>query len=73
MTLCGFILAFAHLIRNSRRTGLRVLPEAWSIAFGFSVMFGKFGFANYYWLWISFLILALTLELPGQNAHATKD
>ncbi len=62
MTLIGFALGFLHLLRNARRDGLATLPESWAIAFGFSVVFGKFGFINYYWLWISFLILALVLE-----------
>lgn len=62
MTLTGFVIAFLHLVRNAKREGLKTLPEAWAIAFGFSVVFGKFGFINYYWLWISFLILAIALE-----------
>ncbi|NDG84845.1 MAG: hypothetical protein EBX52_07390 [Proteobacteria bacterium] len=68
MTLSGFALALWHLVRNAKSTGLRVLPEAWAIAFGFSVVFGKFGFANYYWLWISFLLLALALEKPAKTS-----
>jgi|GEM_PF-3053233 len=71
MTLCGFTLALWHLLRNAKKTGLRVLPEAWAIAFGFSVVFGKFGFANYYWLWISFLLLALTLERPAKTSDGS--
>jgi hypothetical protein len=73
MTLVGFVLGFYHLVRNSKRIGLRILPEAWAITFGFSVMFGKFGFANYYWLWISFLILTLVLEQPAKIADESKD
>lgn len=73
MTLTGFALGFVHLFRNARNEGLQTLPEAWGIAFGFSVIFGKFGFINYYWLWISFLILALVLEKPraleARNVH----
>ncbi len=72
MTLVGFGLAVTHLIRNSRRAGLRTLPEAWSIAFGFSVVFGKFGFANYYLLWVSLMILTLTLERAAKTGDASE-
>ena len=73
MTLLGFVLGLFHLGRNSKRNGLKTLPEAWAMTFGFSVMFGKFGFANYYWLWISFLILALVLEQPEKTESASRD
>jgi hypothetical protein len=73
MTLIGFALGIYHLFRNSKKNGLRTLPEAWAITFGFSIVFGKFGFANYYWLWISFLILALVLEQPAKTGHGSKD
>ena len=74
MTLIGFGLGFLHLFRNAKSQGLRTLPEAWAIAFGYSVVFGKFGFINYYWLWISFLLLALTLENQNEsNASPPSD
>ncbi len=54
----GFGIGVWHLARNSKERGLRTLPEAWAIAFGFSILFGKFAFCNYYGLLMSFWILA---------------
>jgi hypothetical protein len=62
MSLYGFGIAIFHLIKNRARGRLAVISECWAIAFGFSMMFGKFAFCNYYWLLISFLILSLAFE-----------
>jgi hypothetical protein len=61
-TLYGFGLGFFHLIKNRARSRLTVIAESWAIAFGFSMLFGKFAFCNYYWLLISFWILSLAFE-----------
>jgi hypothetical protein len=61
-TLYGFGLGFLHLIKNRARGRLTVIAECWAIAFGFSMLFGKFAFCNYYWLLISFWILSLAFE-----------
>jgi uncharacterized membrane protein len=61
-TLYGFSLAFFHLIKNHARGRLTVIAESWAIAFGFSMLFGKFAFCNYYWLLISFWVLSLAFE-----------
>ena len=62
MTALGFILAFYHVIKNRAQRSLAVIPEAWAISFGFSMLFGKFAFCNYHWLLISFWILSLAFE-----------
>jgi hypothetical protein len=62
MTLLGFGLAFFHLMKNRGRGALTVIAESWAIAFGFSMLFGKFAFCNYYWLLISFMILSLAFS-----------
>ncbi len=59
MTLLGFALGLFHLYKNRVQRGLKIIPEAWAIAFGFSILFGKFAFCNYYWLLISFWLLSL--------------
>jgi uncharacterized membrane protein len=69
MTLYGFGLAIFHLIKNRARYRLMVIAESWAIAFGFSMLFGKFAFCNYYWLLISFLILSLAFD----NGKLSKD
>jgi hypothetical protein len=56
--LLGLLIAVLHLIQNHLRRGLRSVPEAWAIFFGFSVFFGKFAFANYFLLLIAFWLLA---------------
>jgi hypothetical protein len=62
MALYGFVFAILHLLRNRTKGRLTVIPESWAMAFGFSMMFGKFAFCNYYWLLISFLILSIAFE-----------
>jgi hypothetical protein len=56
--ILGFLFAVYHVWKN-RKCGVPVIAESWAIAFGFSIMFGKFAFCNYYWLLISFLLLSL--------------
>ena len=56
--LLGFSISVFHLIQNHKKRGLRSVPEAWAIFFGFSIFFGKFAFCNYYLLLISFWLLA---------------
>jgi hypothetical protein len=62
MTAVGFLLAIFHVIKNRFKRKLAVIPEAWAMAFGFSMMFGKFAFCNYYWLLISFWMMSLAFE-----------
>ncbi|MBC7396720.1 MAG: hypothetical protein H7333_04680 [Bdellovibrionales bacterium] len=54
----GLGLAIFHVVQNGHVRRLKVVPEAWAIFFGFSIFFGKFAFCNYYWLLISFWIMA---------------
>jgi hypothetical protein len=56
--LLGLLIAVLHVVQNHLRRGLRCVPEAWAIFFGFSVFFGKFAFCNYYLLLISFWLMA---------------
>jgi len=70
MTIYGFGLALFHLRKNRDHSRLSVIAECWAIAFGFSMMFGKFAFCNYYWLLISFLILTLAFE---QDVASSKE
>ena len=67
MALYGFGIAIVHLVRNRARGRLAVIAESWAMAFGFSMMFGKFAFTNYYWLLISFLILSLAFADDGSS------
>lgn len=77
-TALGLALAVYHVFSNRARRGLKVVPEAWAIFFGFSVFFGKFAFCNYFWLLISFWLLAesedadrilIAQENPLQNSE----
>lgn len=65
MTAFGFGLATFHIYRNRKMRKLAVIPESWAIAFGFSMMFGKFAFCNYHWLLISFWLMILSFEDAG--------
>jgi hypothetical protein len=62
--LLGLFIGVFHVIQNHLRRGLRCVPEAWAIFFGFSVFFGKFAFCNYFLLLIAFWILA---ESEGED------
>jgi hypothetical protein len=56
--LVGLAFASLHIIKNRISRGLKTIPEAWAIFFGFSIFFGKFAFANYFLLMISFWLMA---------------
>ena len=62
MTLYGFALAAFHVVRNYTPGRLAVIAESWVMSFGFAMLFGKFAFCNYYWLFISFLILTVAFK-----------
>jgi hypothetical protein len=55
--LFGLCAACMHVLKNFTR-GLRVIPEAWAVFFGFSIYFGKFAFCNYFLLLICFWLMA---------------
>lgn len=67
-TLLGFLLACFHIFKNHTLKGIAVVPESWVIAFGFSMLFGKFAFCNYYWLLISFLLMSVMYEVKTSGA-----
>jgi len=67
MTALGFMAGVVHVVRNRSKRGARVIAEACAMAFGFSFLFGKFGFCNYHWLLISFWLLSLADESADVN------
>ena len=67
MTALGFMVGVIHVIRNRSTRGTRVVAEACAMAFGFSFLFGKFGFCNYHWLLISFWLLSRSDESADAN------
>lgn len=66
MTLLGFALASVHVFK-SKQPQPQIIAEAWAIAFGFSMLFGKFAFCNYHWLLISFWMLSLNPKTEGAD------
>jgi hypothetical protein len=70
--LTGFAAAIAHVFRNRAQRGAKVITEACAIAFGFSMLFGKFAFCNYHWLLISFWLLSLNHSNDSVDAHKAR-
>ena len=64
MTLMGFTLAGVHVFKSKQQDTV-IIAEAWAVAFGFSMLFGKFAFCNYHWLLISFWMLSLNPKTEG--------
>jgi hypothetical protein len=65
--LSGLSMGVTHVLLRYRSRGLRVVPEASAMIFGFSMLFGKFAFCNYHWLLISFVILSEWLRCGAQS------
>lgn len=66
----GLGLSIAHVWKNATKRGLRVVPEASAITFGFSMFFGKFAFCNYYWFLIGLWLLAEFIGQTGKTGDA---
>jgi uncharacterized membrane protein len=71
----GCMVATVHVLKNRSRRGVRVIPEAWAIFFGFSVLFGKFAFCNYYCLMLGFWLLAEIwgADRPGSELEVLRE
>ncbi len=70
--LAGLGLALLHVVKNRISRGLKVIPESWAIFFGFSIYFGKFAFCNYHLLFLSFLLLAISVSDTQMGYAASK-